>query len=327
MAAEKDKAGKESIVFCKGVNGLDKVVLTNPKGCTAEVYLYGAQVTSWKNERGEEYLFMSNKAIFKPPKPIRGGIPVCFPQFGTYGHLEQHGFARNKMWKVEERPPVFLKKFPDSTEASDTYVDLALFPSEDDTRVYPFTWELRLRVILGLSGDLILIPRVRNMNLEGKNMNFGFALHSYFRISDISEIRLEGLETMDYFDHTSNKKRFTEQGDALTFENEIDKAYLETPDKVAIIDHEKKRTFVVRKQGLPDMVVWNPWDKKAKSIPDLGDEEYRRMLCVEPAIIERPIVLKPGEEWTGHVEFIVVPSSYCSGQLDPQKVLNPTRAS
>ena len=68
-------------------------------------------------------------------------------------------------------------------------------------------------------------------------------------------------------------------------------------------------------------VVWNPWDKKAKLIPDLGDEEYKHMLCVEAAAVAKPITLKPGEEWKGRQELSAVPSSYCSGQLDPQKVL------
>lgn len=68
-------------------------------------------------------------------------------------------------------------------------------------------------------------------------------------------------------------------------------------------------------------VVWNPWDKKAKAMADFGDDEYKHMLCVEPASIEKPITLKPGEEWRGRQELSAVPSSYCSGQLDPRKVL------
>lgn len=68
-------------------------------------------------------------------------------------------------------------------------------------------------------------------------------------------------------------------------------------------------------------VVWNPWDKKAKAIPDFGDDDYKHMLCVEAACVEKPIVLKPGEEWRGRQELSAVPSSYCSGQLDPQKAL------
>ncbi|CAM6058979.1 unnamed protein product, partial [Sphagnum tenellum] len=70
-----------------------------------QVHLYGGHVTSWKNDKGEELLFLSSKAIFKPPKAIRGGIPICFPQFGTFGSLEQHGFARNRFWVIDPNPP------------------------------------------------------------------------------------------------------------------------------------------------------------------------------------------------------------------------------
>ena len=33
----------------------------------------------------------------------RGGIPVCFPQFGKLGPLGQHGFARNSSFTVASR--------------------------------------------------------------------------------------------------------------------------------------------------------------------------------------------------------------------------------
>ncbi|RZR73195.1 hypothetical protein BHM03_00021290 [Ensete ventricosum] len=56
---------------------------------------------------------------------------------------------------------------------------------------------------------------------------------------------------------------------------------------------------------------------------DFGDDEYKHMLCVEAAAIEKPITLKPGEEWKGRLELSTVPSSYRSGQLDPQRAMNP----
>jgi glucose-6-phosphate 1-epimerase len=117
------------------------------------------------------------------------------------------------------------------------------------------------------------------------------------------------------------RERFTEQADAITFDGEVDKVYLNTPTKIAIIDHERKRTIELRKEGMPNAAVWNPWDKKAKSIADMGDEDYTTMLCVDSGAIESPIVLKPHEEWKGRQELSIVSSSYCSGQLDPRKVL------
>lgn len=56
-------------------------------------------------------------------------------------------------------------------------------------------------------------------------------------------------------------------------------------------------------------VVWNPWEKKARALTDLGDDEYKHMLCVDGAAIEKPITLKPGEEWTGKLNLSVVLST------------------
>ncbi|CAM8940804.1 unnamed protein product [Rhodiola kirilowii] len=301
------------VEHCKGVNGLDKVVLRESRRHSAEVYLYGGQVTSWKNEHGEELLFMSNKAMFKPPNAIRGGIPICFPQFGGLGTLEQHGFARKRMWSIDPDPPPLL-----TSSSNKAFVDLLLKHSEEDAKFWPHRYEIRLRVCLSPGGDLLLTTRVRNTNLDGKPFTFTFAYHSYFFVTDISEVRVEGLETLDYLDNLQNRERFTEQGDAIVFESEIDKVYINTPTKIAILDHERKRTYVIRKDGLPDAVVWNPWDKKSKAIPDLADDEYKHMLCVEAACVETPVTLKPGEEWKGRQEISAVPSSYCSGQLDQQ---------
>ncbi|KAL8131012.1 hypothetical protein AgCh_007078 [Apium graveolens] len=63
-----------------------------------------------------------------------------------------------------------------------------------------------------------------------------------------SEVRIEGLETLDYLDNLSDRKCFTEQGDAITFESEVDRAYLSTEDCIAVLDHGKK--FEIKKGGL-----------------------------------------------------------------------------
>ena len=59
-------------------------------------------MTSWRDcsASGDEleYLFLSKTAALDQSKPIRGGIPICFPQFGGFGKLSAHGFARNRVW-------------------------------------------------------------------------------------------------------------------------------------------------------------------------------------------------------------------------------------
>lgn len=68
---------------------------------------------------------------------------------------------------------------------------------------------------------------------------------------------------------------------------------------------------------ISDVVVWNPWEKKSKAMSDLGDDDYKHMICVDGAAIEKNITLKPGEEWTGRIELVAVPSSFCTDRLDP----------
>ncbi|KAI7724888.1 hypothetical protein M8C21_025814, partial [Ambrosia artemisiifolia] len=207
------------------------------------VLLYGGQVVSWKNQRREELLFMSSKAVTKPPKPIRGGIPICFPQVANFGTLEQHGFARNRLWSLDEDP----SPLPPANNQS--MVDLVLKSTEEDLHTWPYRFELRLRVIVG-ADKLTIIPRVRNV--DNKAFSFTIALRNYFSVSDVSEVRVEGLETLDYFDNLLKRERYTEQADAITFDGEIDRVYLSTPTKIAVIDHERKRTIVLRKEGMVD---------------------------------------------------------------------------
>ena len=68
----------------------------------------------------------------------------------------------------------------------------------EDRKIWPHSFEFRLRVVLAPSGDLTLISRIRNS--DSKPFTFTFAYHTYFSMSDISErrveVRVEGLETL-----------------------------------------------------------------------------------------------------------------------------------
>ncbi|OEL37482.1 putative glucose-6-phosphate 1-epimerase [Dichanthelium oligosanthes] len=314
-------AGTASVERVKDrATGLDKFVLREARGSSVESSARLDRVcfpfirSNFPSILVIVDVNISFQATFKPPKAIRGGIQICFPQLGSHGVLEQHGFARNQFWSVDESPP----PFPVAT--SNCHIDLILKSSQEDLKIWPHSYEFRLRVSLSPRGDLILTSRITNISSDGKPFQFTFAYHTYFSVSDISEVRVEGLETLDYLDNLQSRNRCTEQGDAVVFESEVDKVYLSAPSKIVIIDHEKKRTFVLRKEGLPDVVVWNPWGKKAKAMPDFGDDEYKNMLCVGAAAIEKPITLRPGEEWLGKQEISAVPSSYSSGQLDPEVI-------
>ncbi len=122
-----------------GTNGLQKVVLNAPDNASAEIYLHGAQVTSWKPAGGEEQLFLSRASEFGPNASIRGGVPVIFPQFGKEGPLPRHGFARRMEW-------AFVK-----AEEGDTGVT-ATFQRGDNQatrRLWPHAFLTRLEVTAG----------------------------------------------------------------------------------------------------------------------------------------------------------------------------------
>jgi glucose-6-phosphate 1-epimerase len=297
---EVSTAKNNSVVVTKGINGLDKIILRQIHGSAVELYLYGAHVTSWKNDHGEELLLLSSKAIFSPPTAIRGGIPIIFPQFSNLGPLRSHGFARNRVWTIDTNPPPFPPK-----TINGVFVDLLLKPTQDDLNIWPNSFEFRLRVTLGIKGDLTMTSRIKNTNTDNKPFNFTFAYHNYFRVSDISEVRVERLKSLDYLDNLQNRTRFTEEQDAVTFNAEVDRIYLSTPTKIPILDNKKKQRISVHKNGLPDAVVWNPWNK---SIVDLGVDDYKSMVAVEVSAIGKPVVLKAGEEWKASQRLSVVTS-------------------
>ncbi|CAN6573064.1 unnamed protein product [Malus baccata var. baccata] len=141
-------------------------------------------------------------------------------------------------------------------------------------------YEFRLRVTLGPGGDLMLTSRIRNTNTDGKSFTFTFAYHTYLAVTDI--------RFKDTIFCRCNSCRIS-NGESF----------------------DQSMFF-----GTKLLFVWNPWDKKAKAITDFGDDEYKNMLCVQAACVEKPV-----EEWKGRQELSAVPSSYCRGQLDPRKVL------
>ncbi|XP_019195668.1 PREDICTED: putative glucose-6-phosphate 1-epimerase [Ipomoea nil] len=193
-----------------------------------------------------------------------------------------HGFARNSFWSIDEKP---LLEAPENSKA---FVDLILKPSENDLNIWPHRFEFRLRLTLksgGESGHLILISQIGNLNTAGKSFDFTFGYHTYLPVSsdDIGSVRVEGPDTMHCFDKLQKGELNTEQYDAAI--------------------KMKDKTYVMNKGGLPDAVLWNPWDKKVKKISNLGDNEYQKMLCVGAAAVEKPITLKAGAKWKGWQEL------------------------
>ena len=67
----------------------DRVTARLPTGESVEVLLHGATVISWKSG-GKENLWLSDRAILDGSKPVRGGIPICFPVCNQYLHSRSY---------------------------------------------------------------------------------------------------------------------------------------------------------------------------------------------------------------------------------------------
>ena len=267
-----------------GRNGMQKLQLIRDERNTAEIYLNGAHVTSWRSA-GEEILFLSEQSRFADGKPIRGGIPLVFPQFGS-GNLPQHGFARTSLWEIASTRVV---------DSGEVEVVLALNDSDATRGVWNHAFSAEL--VVSLTERLRTELRVTNSDTEA--FEFSAALHTYFALSDIGAAHIAGLKGSKYLDSLKERQKFKESGERVIFEGEVDRIYLSTPDEVSVVDEVSGRCIRIRKIGFPDAVVWNPWVDKARRMQDFGDEEFQGMVCVEAGAVASPVRLEPGRTWHG----------------------------
>jgi glucose-6-phosphate 1-epimerase len=91
-----------SVQLGPGRNGLPRLTVSTARA-TGEVYLHGAQVTAWRPSGADPVIWVSRDSQFQADKPIRGGVPICFPWFGAHASdasAPMHGFARLSEWTL-----------------------------------------------------------------------------------------------------------------------------------------------------------------------------------------------------------------------------------
>jgi glucose-6-phosphate 1-epimerase len=271
-------------------HGLDAVRLDGPRGASLVVALQGAQAVSWVPPDGHERLYLSERAVRDGRTPIRGGIPVCFPQFAGLGSLPKHGFLRTASWHVaahrsgDDYALVTL-------ETGDTEATRALWP-------HPFRAELTLMIEADRL-DLELCVA----NTGSAAFTFTGALHTYLQVADVGRVTVDGLQGCTYRDAASDDRLLDEIPSTLTIQGEVDRVYrnVERPLRVAT----DEGSLVLGSQGFTDVVIWNPGAKKGDALADLPPGGWRRMLCVEAACADTPVSVAPGEEWYGRHSLVV----------------------
>ena len=273
-----------------GTGAASVVTIAAGDGAKARVHPDGAHVVSWIPAGADDVrLFLSPKSGYGPGVAIRGGIPVCCPQFGGEGPLPQHGFARTSTWT-----PVEHRDGERDAAATFRLID------NDATRAlwpHPFAAELTVRV-----GGNALETALVVHNTGGAPFAFTAALHTYLRVEDAYRCTIEGLEGARYRDALQGGRVLDPAGEPLTITGETDRVYLDVPGAVTVRDPSRARgarSTRVEATGFRDVVVWNPGPTGVARKPDMHEGDDVRMICIEAAAVAVPIVVAPGTQWRG----------------------------
>ncbi|KAH6977049.1 galactose mutarotase-like domain-containing protein [Ilyonectria robusta] len=273
-----------------------RVSATLPTGESVEVLLHGANVLSWKDAAGQEKLWLSESAALDGSAPVRGGIPIVFPVFGTApdheatSKLPQHGFARNSRWE-------FLGRSTSEGSSSSVKLDFGL-SSENLAEDVKALWPYKFNLIYSVSLDPESLSTTLVVTNDGDvPFDFQTLLHSYFKIDDISSTDVSGLEDSEYIDKLANQAVVTQSG-AVAFSSETDRIYTPAkgPKHPVVISSAGKPVFRIVRDNLDQVVVWNPWVDKAASTKDFTPKDgWKHMVCVEPGSVKGWQKLEAGD--------------------------------
>lgn len=284
---------RKSITIENSKIGTDlDVIKISYNGATITISYFGGTLLSYINKDGEEKLFKSEKMITDKSKAVRGGVPIVFPQFGKSGPLVQHGFARTAMWEITKDPEVI--------DGDNVNVVFSLIQSKEIKNIWPLQeFTLDHSITFGSNNLETSISVINNGKEE---FEFQTLLHTYYSLEDISDVRIEGLKSLEYKDQLQDGKVFVEESEVKTIEKETDSIYKNGKKIIVACKNKTIEIKVELKQeneNKPcDVVLWNPWIDKSKAMGDFGDEEYHNMICVEPGLVSRYEKCFPNRKWS-----------------------------
>ena len=281
------------VEFVAGHAGLLKAVVTT-RYSTAEIYLHGAHVTAFQKRGDHPLLYLSPASYFDPAKPIRGGVPICYPWFGPREGDVAHGFVRVTEWTLVR-----------TAAATDGTVSLHFRLPELPGRA---AWNhLRTEYVVTV-GERLTLELTATNTAPDKSVEFENCLHTYFHVGDINDIAITGLQDTLFLDNAAGGggARKVEHDPVLRITKETNRIYPDSTTTVGIHDASHHRTIVVEKSNSASTVVWNPWTTQL--MPDLKPEERKDFVCVESGNVKQnKLVLAPGQATTLKVTLASVP--------------------
>ncbi|MES2585243.1 MAG: D-hexose-6-phosphate mutarotase [Pseudomonadota bacterium] len=258
---------------------------------TAIVALHGGHLVSWL-PAGQREVFWLSGASRPAPAAIRGGVPICWPWFGKQGMppgAMQHGPLRNRPWEVNA-------VHADSAER----VSITLVParaSQADDPLLQFAPHLRVALQIDLGENLVQTLETHNHGPQAFRLTQ--ALHSYFAVQDVTQVRFTGLAGLRFEDKLLGTTGTVQQGD-FRLDTACDRIYQHTTPKPSqhytLHDELWQRRIHIRTQGSQSVVVWNPGAEQARSMVDVPDAAWQDFLCVEAtnAGQDDVVMLAPG---------------------------------
>lgn len=272
------------------VLGQPAVVVRAPDGAQATVLLHGGHVVSWVPAGAGEQLYLSPQAVAAPGLAVRGGVPVIFPQFELMspdGSLPRHGLARTRAWAA------------DASRIGRDHAQLTVALHDDaETRaLWPHGFCLELTISVEANRlDLELYAE----NTGETPWPFAAALHTYLAVSELNQVRLQGLDGHRFIDRLLGGETLEDHPEKR-FHGQIDRIYANVRDHLLLRDGPRR--LRIDQQDLPDAVIWNPGAEACAKLADMPADGWKHMLCVEAGRILEPITLAPGESWSGRQSF------------------------
>lgn len=245
-------------------NGREFIEVAHPR-VSARIALEGGHLVTCVPAGQKPLLWLSPEEPEVPGKPLRGGIPLCWPWFGNERPGPAHGFARTSLWQVE------------SVVVTDEKVQISLElpPAEMAIHVPDEHWNLRVQFTLASDLQVTLT----STNTGGTAQTLGQALHTYLPVSDITQVELEGLDQIIYLDQLAGKEEV--QLGPVRFTQEVDRIYHGAIGVLQLKDAGE--TIAIAGSGSSSTVIWNPWVEKSRRLGHFPKEGYREMLCIETA--------------------------------------------
>jgi glucose-6-phosphate 1-epimerase len=267
--------------------------LYTASGARCTVMPLGATVVSWCPAGGKEQLFMS-RLSGQGGLPVRGGIPVVFPQFAEMGHLPKHGLVRDVVWE--------LVTCSQGEQISSLLLRTQV--SEASLALWPFAYTLHLHIEL-YEQTLRMTLEVTNSGTQA--FQFQAALHTYFQLQQGVPVTVHGLAQAGYIDKLQQIRMPATGQTQLSVNQWMDRIYLDTatPLRLTQAEHTVQMSYL----GFSDVVLWTPWQQGVTAIPDIADDEGCRMLCIEPACIAQPPLLPAGGVWRGSMVVCAGPAA------------------